>query len=72
MKRVAIISLFLFSILNITGQVTQSIGLKANDNYSGINHKVFISDRNALDLTLDSNFNLDLVMVAFVENHHRF
>ncbi|MFT6715768.1 MAG: hypothetical protein ACJA0Q_000397 [Saprospiraceae bacterium] len=72
MKHFITLTIFLFSTFQISAQLIHSIGLKAADDYSGLNYKVFLFERNALDLTLHSNLNLDFGLSALLEQNHGF
>jgi len=49
----------IFLFFQSHAQLNHSVGLKANDNYSGLTYKVFMLEKSAIDLTLHSNLNLD-------------
>lgn len=72
MKHFTTLSLLILFSTQILAQFNHSIGLKANDNYGGLNYKIFVLNNNALDLTLHSNLNLDFGLSALFEHHQDF
>lgn len=53
MKKALTFAGLLFVVLTSTAQYQSAIGLKVNHYKLGINYKVFVSEKNALDLELD-------------------